>query len=147
MSSDGKLAKLSAELISARADALLFSGGGDDLFVQGGYSPASTASAFEWFLKPAGAGCLDQKRFDRSLGDLYTAIQRIADVATQCDLPCFLHTYAVPIPSGRAALSPSRVRTLDPAGSDKTRLRSGQRRTSHPCYHFGAILRITSRCP
>jgi hypothetical protein len=103
MSSDSKLAKLSAELISARADALLFSGGGDGLFVQGGYPPASPASAFEWFLQPAGAGCLNPKRFDRFLGDLYTAIQRIADVATQCGLPCFLHTYAVPIPSGRAA--------------------------------------------
>src|SRR5215831_17491246 len=103
MSSNSKLAKLSAELISARADALLFSGGGDDLFVQGAYPPASTESAFEWFLKPAGTGCLNQKRFDRFLGDLYTAIQRITNVATQCDLPCFLHAYAVPIPSGRAS--------------------------------------------
>jgi hypothetical protein len=103
MSSDSKLARLRAELISARADALLFSGGGDDLFVPGAYPPACTGSVFEWFLNPAGAGYLNQKRFDRFLGDLYTAIQRIADVATQCDLPCFLHTYAVPIPSGRAA--------------------------------------------
>jgi hypothetical protein len=105
MSSDNKLTKLGADLISARADALLFSGGGDDLFAQGAYPPASTGSAFEWFLNPAADWRLpiNQKRFDRFLGDLYTAIQRIADVATQCDLPCFLHTYALPIPSGRGA--------------------------------------------
>ena len=72
MSLDNKLARLGVELISAGADALLFSGGGDDLFVQGAYPPAGTGSAFEWFLNPARGGCLaiNQKRFDRFLGDL-----------------------------------------------------------------------------
>jgi hypothetical protein len=105
MSADNNLANLRTELISSGADALLLSGGGDDLFLEKVYSLAPAVSAFEWFLNPAAAGRLpiNQKRFDRFLGDLYTAIQRIADVATQCDLPCFLHTYAIPIPSGRGA--------------------------------------------
>jgi hypothetical protein len=105
MSVDNNLANLRTELFSGRADALLFSGGGDDLFLQKVYPSATAFSAFEWFLNPAGSGRLpiNQKRFDRFLADLYTAIQRIADVATQCDLPCFLHTYAIPIPSGRGA--------------------------------------------
>ena len=105
MALDKKLAKLGAELISAQSDALLFSGGGDYLFAHGAYPPANTGSAFEWFLNPADGGRLpiNQKRFDRFLSDLYTAIQRIADVATQYDLPGFLHNYALPIPSGRGA--------------------------------------------
>jgi hypothetical protein len=105
MSADNNLANLRAELISSRADALLLSGGGDDLFLEKVYPFATAVSAFEWFLNPAAGGRLpiNQKRFDRFLGDLYKAIQRVADVATQCDLPCFLHTYAVPIPSGRGA--------------------------------------------
>jgi hypothetical protein len=104
MSSDNNLAKLGAELISYRADALLFSGGGDDLFVQRAYPPASTVSAFGWLLNPAPRRLpINQKRFDQLLSDIQTAIQRIAAVGTRCNLPCFLHTYAVPIPSGRAA--------------------------------------------
>lgn len=105
VAADNNLAKLGAELISSRADALLFSGGGDDLFAQGGYPPAGTGSAFEWLLNPARQGrlAINQKRFDQFLIDIQTAIQRIANVASRCYLPCFLHTYAVPIASGRAA--------------------------------------------
>lgn len=105
MSSDNNLAKLGAELISSRANALLFSGGGDDLFVQGAYPPASAVSAFEWLLNPAPGGDLpiNQKRFDQFLGDIQTAIQRIVALAQRYDLPSFLNTYAVPVPSGRAA--------------------------------------------
>src|SRR6516164_4803367 len=105
MAWDNNLAKLGAELISSRADALLFSGGGDDLFAQGAYRPAGTVSAFEWLLNPASRGRLpvNQKRLDQFLIDIQTAIQRIADVASRYGLPCFLHTYAVPIASGRPA--------------------------------------------
>ena len=105
MSTSYHLANLRAELISSGADALLFSGGGDDLFLQRVYPPATAVSAFEWFLNPAAGRRLpiNQKRFDRFLTDLQRAIQRIAAIATQCNLPCFLHTYDVPIPSGRAA--------------------------------------------
>jgi hypothetical protein len=105
MSEDNKLAYLRAKLISSKADALLFSGGGDDLFLQNVYPPATASSAFAWFLNPAAAKRLplNQKRFDRFLSDLHTAIQKIADVATRCHLPCLLHTYAPPIPSGRGA--------------------------------------------
>ena len=105
MSTGGNLANLRSELISYGADALLLSGGGDDLFLQRVYPPAAAVSAFEWFLNPAVGKRLpiNQKRFDRFLSDLQRAIQRIAAIATQYNLPCFLHTYAVPIPSGRGA--------------------------------------------
>jgi hypothetical protein len=105
MSTGCNLANLRSELISSGADALLFSGGGDDLFLQRVYPPATAVSAFEWFLNPAAGKRvpINQKRFDRFLSDLQRAIQRIAAIATQYNLPCFLHTYAVPIPSGRGA--------------------------------------------